>query len=71
MSLNKLQKENETKTFTIVQQDNYKVRADAYKAEHKGIDAAGGPKGKDKDNPYNYNKINSPGKKLCENACDQ
>ncbi|TQF67819.1 hypothetical protein [Pseudoalteromonas luteoviolacea] len=62
-SLKNLEKQVSDKEFTITKQDVYPNRAEAYKAEDKGIQSSGGPQGKDSDGA-NYNKIHSPGKKL-------
>jgi hypothetical protein len=59
-SLKRLEKANPDKQFTT-QKTNYPNRAEAYKAEDKGIQSDGGPKG-----AKSYNEINSPGKKLNE-----
>ena len=62
----RLEKENPGKTFEIESRTPYDNRADALKAEDKGIWRDGvGPDGKSPDGA-NYNKINSPGKKLNE-----
>jgi RHS repeat-associated protein len=58
-----LEKKNPDKQFTIKEQTNHSNRSEAYKAEDRGIQSSGGPGGKDPDGA-NYNKINSPGKKL-------
>ena len=65
-SKKKLEKENPGKNFTI-ETTNYPNRAEAYKAEDRGIQSSGGPQGKDPEGA-NYNKINSPGKKLNDEA---
>ena len=62
-SLERLKANNPNENFEIKSQKNYDNRAEALKAEQKGIDASGGPQGK-LENGTNYNKINSPGKKL-------
>jgi RHS repeat-associated protein len=62
-SLKNLEKQNPDKKITVTKQDVHPNRAEAYKAEDKGIQSSGGPQGKDPDGA-NYNKINSPGKKL-------
>ena len=60
-SKKKLEKENPDNTFTVTEQQNFPNRKEAYIEEQKGIDATGGAKG-----AGNYNKINSPGKKLMD-----
>jgi RHS repeat-associated protein len=59
-SLERLSKENPDKKFSITDQKNHPNRKDALIDEHRGINQdKGGAK-----SPNNYNKIESPGKKL-------
>jgi RHS repeat-associated protein len=60
-SRKRLEKENPDKEFTTVDRTTHSNRSEAYKDEQKRIDGSGGPKSKE-----NYNKRNSPGKKILE-----
>ena len=63
----RLEKENSGYNFEIVSRTPYNNRADALKAEDRGIWRQGvGPDGKNPDGG-NYNKINSPGRRLNDN----